>query len=112
MLNTLRYTKSLEEVGVAREQAEVHMQIITEVIESELATKQDMKDLKSELKQEMQELRHEMQSLRVELKNDMQLLRTEVQLGMKSLERDLVFKLSKVMAGMFAIFGLLMKLHF
>ena len=49
MFNTLRYRKILEAVGISRDHAEAHVTIIAEIIEDELATKQDMKDLKDEL---------------------------------------------------------------
>lgn len=38
--------KKLEEVGVPRDQAEVHARIMTEIIGTNLATKQDLKDLR------------------------------------------------------------------
>ena len=49
MFDTLRYSKILEGVGVSRDQAEAHVQIIAEIVEGELATKQDIKDLKTDL---------------------------------------------------------------
>jgi hypothetical protein len=55
-MNTLKYAKNLEEVGFSREQAEMTIGILSEVVESNLATREDMKDL-----------RHEMQMLKSEL---------------------------------------------
>ncbi len=49
MFNALRYTKQLEQVGLTREQAETHIQIMTEVMESNLATKFDIRDTKSDI---------------------------------------------------------------
>jgi len=49
MFNTLSYTKKLEQAGVSREQAEAHIQIIAEIVEGDLSTKQDIKDLKDEI---------------------------------------------------------------
>lgn len=49
MFNTLRYSKILEAVGISREHAEAHVTIIAEIIEGELATKQDVKELKDEM---------------------------------------------------------------
>jgi len=49
MFNTLRYAKKLEEVGVSRSQAEAHIQIIAEFIEGDVATKQDVREIKDEL---------------------------------------------------------------
>ena len=51
MFNTLKYAKKLEEVGMTRAQAETHVEIIAEVIEDQLATKDDMKQMKNELVQ-------------------------------------------------------------
>jgi hypothetical protein len=49
MFNTLRYAKRLEEVGIPRDQAEAHIQIISEIIEGDVATKQDVKEIKDEM---------------------------------------------------------------
>jgi hypothetical protein len=49
MFNTLRYAKRLEEVGVSRNQAEAHIQIIAEIVEDDVATKQDLKELEHRL---------------------------------------------------------------
>lgn len=42
MINTLMYAKKLEDVGIPREQAETHAQIMSEIVEGDLATKQDL----------------------------------------------------------------------
>ena len=49
MFNTLQYAKKLEAVGLSREQAEAHIQIIAEIIEGDVATKQDLKELEYRL---------------------------------------------------------------
>ena len=49
-LDTLGYCKRLEAVGVPREQAEVHTQILTEVM-SQVATKDDLKEHEVRLKE-------------------------------------------------------------
>ncbi len=49
MFNTLRYSKMLEAVGIPRDHAEAHVTIIAEIIEGELATKQDVKEIKDEM---------------------------------------------------------------
>jgi len=66
-MNTLKYAKKLEEVGFTREQAEMTIGILNEVVESNLATKQDLKDLSEEVKHEFAHIRHEMQELKSEL---------------------------------------------
>lgn len=63
MFNSLKYVKQLEGVGLSRNQAETHIEIMTEIIESNLATSQDLKDLRSEITQEFSNLRSEMTQL-------------------------------------------------
>jgi hypothetical protein len=58
MFDTLSYAKKLEDVGVTREQAEVHVQIIAEIVEGELTTKQDLKILETNLEGKMQQLEY------------------------------------------------------
>lgn len=41
MFNSLKYAKILEDAGLPRNQAETHIQIISEVLEEELASRQD-----------------------------------------------------------------------
>ena len=42
MNNALKYVKILEGTGITREQAEAHVQIISDVLEGDLVTKQDL----------------------------------------------------------------------
>ncbi len=50
--------KNLEDVGVTREQAEIHVQIIAEIVAGELTTKQDLKILQSNIEGKMQQLEY------------------------------------------------------
>jgi hypothetical protein len=49
MFNSLRYAKSLEEAGLPRAQAEAHVLILTEIMETNLATKLDIRELEQRL---------------------------------------------------------------
>lgn len=60
MFNAFKYTKQLEEAGFSREQAEMQLQVISEIIEGDLATKQDVKNLETELKSTAERLEHKM----------------------------------------------------
>lgn len=70
MFNTLKYTKVLEGAGVAREQAEAHVQIIAEIVEADLATKADIAELKNDLRSSTQELRNELSSSFTKLQDE------------------------------------------
>ena len=49
MFNAFKYTKQLEEAGFSREQAEIQLQVIAEIVEGDLATKQDLKILETNM---------------------------------------------------------------
>lgn len=49
MFDTLKYSRILEAVGVSRDQAEAHIKIIAEIVEDDLATKQDLRELEYRL---------------------------------------------------------------
>lgn len=49
MFNALKYTKQLEQAGFSREQAEIQLQIIGEVLEGDLVTKQEFKLLEAKI---------------------------------------------------------------
>ncbi|MBF0472464.1 MAG: DUF1640 domain-containing protein [Nitrospirae bacterium] len=49
--DTCTYIKKLKAVGFTEEQAEVHAETIKELISEQLATKQDIYDLKRDLKE-------------------------------------------------------------
>ncbi len=59
MHDTLMYVKKLEAVGVPRDQAEAQVEIMSQIVDSNFATKQDLKDLSAELRTEMGGLRLE-----------------------------------------------------
>jgi hypothetical protein len=60
MNNTLKYVRLLEASGITREQAEAHVQVITEITEGDLASKQDMKNLETKLDVSIERLEHKM----------------------------------------------------
>jgi hypothetical protein len=56
MINTLKYAKKLEEAGFSRQQAEANIQIIAEIVEDDVATKQDLKHLETHLDSRIKDL--------------------------------------------------------
>lgn len=50
MNNALKYVKILEGTGITREQAEAHVQIISDILEGDLVTKQDLLNSENSLK--------------------------------------------------------------
>lgn len=72
MFNTLMYAKKLEEAGVSRPQAEAHVQIMAEIVEGNLATKQDMQEFRSGTKQDTVDFRNAIQQDLLEFQNNIQ----------------------------------------
>jgi len=56
VFDTLEYTKELTAVGVPQEQAEVQAKKLKEIIDNDLATKQDIAELRTELGRDLKEL--------------------------------------------------------
>ncbi len=98
--DTYAYVKKLEGAGVPEEQAEVHAEMIAHLIEGDLATKRDLKELEVTLRRDMKELegnlRHDIEMLRSEttimegnLKRDIEILRSETKTMEANLRRDI-----------------------
>ncbi len=63
MINTLKYAKRLEESGFSRQQAEANIQIIAEIVEDDVATKADLKQLGNEIGAEIKDLKNDVMKL-------------------------------------------------
>jgi glycerol-3-phosphate cytidylyltransferase-like family protein len=55
--DTLAWTKKLEKAGIPSEHAEAQVEMLAEVIEDNICTKQDLSEAKSEVKKEIVELK-------------------------------------------------------
>jgi len=63
MFNSLKCAKLLEEAGVPRAQAEAHVLVFNEFMETHFATKQDVSLLRQDISQLRQELDHKLPQL-------------------------------------------------
>ena len=72
--NTLIYANKLKESGVDSKQAEVQAELLSEIFEERLVTKEDIGILKSEVKSDIS-------TLRSEVKSDISALRSEVRIA-------------------------------
>ncbi len=89
MADTFQYFKKMEAAGFTRKQAEAQLEIMTDYTRSSLATRddvhdirKDMKDLTAELRQEIKdqgiELRQEINDLAVELRGEIREMGTRI----------------------------------
>ena len=88
MFDALKYTKRLERCGFTKEQAEEALIIGIEVMNENLATKQDIKDSQRDMQEINQELKRNMGELRQEVKRDMGELRQEVKRDIEELRQE------------------------
>ena len=77
ILDTHRFVENLVAAGYEKKQAEVFVQELNEN-QKELATKEDLKLLQSELKQDISSLKIDISEVRSELKQDMSNLKYDI----------------------------------
>ncbi|MXX11045.1 MAG: DUF1640 domain-containing protein [Nitrospira sp. SB0677_bin_15] len=58
VFDTLRSVEELQEAGIPENQAKAQVRVFQQIIESDLATKRDMKELEQKLQQEMREFEY------------------------------------------------------
>lgn len=96
----LKYVKELENVGFTREQAEVQAETFFSIVQEQLVTKYDLKELENELKQNLKEIdakttleleaiRRDIKELEVQLKQNSKELDTKITTQSDLLRRDL-----------------------
>ncbi len=102
MFNAFKYTKQLEEAGFSREQAEIQLQVMTEIVEGELATKQDLKILETGFRQDFEILRKDLSTV-IEIKT------SSLENKMQQLEYRMTIKLGSLLIVGFTTIATLMK---
>ena len=93
--DTLTYAKKLQEAGVPPQQAEAHAGALKELVEGNLATRQDLLEMEARLEARFSAFEVKMAALEVR---------------MAEMETRLLVRLGAIMVGGIAILGVLMKL--
>jgi hypothetical protein len=89
MFNAIKYTQELEKAGFSRDQAEASVKLLIEVMDQNLATKSDLKDLRSEIKE----------------------LGSSIRSDMREIEYKLVFRLGSLMTVLIGVAVAILKSH-
>ena len=71
--DTLAYAKKMKSAGFTEQQAEVQAEAFMEIVEGKLASKQDILDLKRDIKELETGLKRDMKELEICLKHDLTL---------------------------------------
>ncbi len=106
MFDTLSYSKRLREAGVPEAQAEAHATLLIEAVQENLATKQDV----AELKRDIAEVHGRIDGLKTELKRDIADVRTELKRDLVVLENRMTIKLGWMLTAAVAAMATLTKL--
>ena len=67
VFDTLKSVEELQEAGIPENQAKAQVRVFQQIIESDLATKRDIKELEQEMLQLKKELQQEMRELEYRL---------------------------------------------
>lgn len=108
MFDAVRYTQKLEEAGFSKKQAEESVKLLMEILNENLASKTDLKEVKialqtdlkevkTELQIDIQELRNEINAVETRLQNEMDRRFLIVDHHFETLETKLLYKLGALM---------------
>jgi len=81
----LRYAKQLEEAGFTREQAEVQAETFFGIVNENLVTKRDLKELENKLALEIENVRRDIKELESNTKIQMEVLRRDLKIWFGSM---------------------------
>ena len=115
-LTQIEIMNRLKQVGFTQEQAETQAQIITEVNDNSLATKQDVKNLGQKTDSEFALVGRDSSDLRKDMNNEFALVRQEMCSGfalvrkeMETLKLDLTVRMTIIMTSLLTFFGAIQK---
>ena len=83
-INTLEFAKRMTKAAFTREQAEAQAELFAEIVESDLATKRDLKDVEVTVKSVEASLKRDIKELEVGLKRDIK----DLEVGIKAFEAN------------------------
>ena len=107
--DTLTYAKMLQEAGFTAQQAEVQAEALRAVIDQNLATKQDLKEMETRLDHKIELLRRDTKEL--EARQDVRLkeMESRLLLKMELMRRETIIWLGGIIVAATAALGTLMK---
>ncbi len=101
--DTHAYVKSLQTVGFTEEQAEVQANALKTLVENDLATKYDLKELEVASKRDLKELETKMETRFKELETKMETQSKELETKMETQSKELELRLTTRLGGMLVV---------
>ena len=106
----IKYLKQLEGVGFTRAQAEIQSETFFSIVQEQLVTKQDLKELENELKRTIKEIDSKT-SLELEaMRRDIKESENKTTLQLELLRRDLKIWLGGMLITLVAVFSAIVTL--
>ncbi len=99
MFDTLKYVTMLETVGFTRDQAEISIKILDEIMEDKLATKNDIHELRTSMKSSFIQFESKFD-------NELKILRLEI----SQMESKLTIRMGTMLAASIAVLTAIQKL--
>ncbi len=94
VFNALKYVEVLKKAGVPDKQAEAQVRVLNEIMESDLATKRDIMDIKRDI----ESLRHDTKKDIADVRKDIEVLKQSTKRDLKELEQRMLIKLGGLLA--------------
>ena len=95
--DTHKYVKRLTAAGMPEPQAEAIADEQRSLIEGQLATKRDIKELETGLRRDLEGLRRDMKEMETGLRRDMKEMETATKRDLKEMEQKLTIRLGVMM---------------
>ncbi len=112
--DTHAYVKKLQAAGFTEAQAEVQAEAIAGLVNEQLATKRDLKELETTLKRDLAELetalKRDLKELETTLRGGMKEQETSLKREMKELELRLTVRLGAIVTAAVGVVAVLVKL--
>ncbi len=87
--DTLSYAKKLMAAGFTQEQAEVQAETFLAIVQDQLVSKRDLKEVEKTLELKIETVRRETENVRKELKIDIENVRKDLTIKIEVVKRDL-----------------------
>lgn len=88
--DTLEYVHQLKEAGVPEKQAETHAHALSEVIESNLATKRDIESVRRDIKLEIETVHRDIKELELKFNARLEKTKSDMTVEIEKLKSDVI----------------------
>jgi hypothetical protein len=114
VFDTLMYAKKLQAVGFTAEQAETQAECMAEILDSNVATKKDLKELEAATKKDLKELeaatKKDLKELEATTKRDLRELADSLQKQLFTLETKLTIRMGVAAVAIITLLTAILKL--